>query len=167
MRIADLDSMEARVNVNENDVVDVKIGDSARISVDAYPDREIRGVVREIASTGHDAQRRHAGRSHELRSEDQHLRPLRAAASRHEHDRRHRDRHRENVIAVPIQSVTVRTPGSNLSPEEQEKRRVKEARAKRRRQPRRRHERDGGESRKNAPSGELCSASSSSRTARP
>src|SRR5688500_167197 len=51
MRIADLDNMEARVNVNENDVVGVKVGDPARISVDAYPDREIRGVVREIAST--------------------------------------------------------------------------------------------------------------------
>ena len=31
------------------------------------------------------------------------------------------------VVAVPIQSVTVRTPGSKLSPEEQERRRVKEA----------------------------------------
>ncbi|HKO02470.1 MAG TPA: efflux RND transporter periplasmic adaptor subunit, partial [Thermoanaerobaculia bacterium] len=51
MRIADLDKMEAQVNVNENDVVNVKPGDVARISVDAYPDRKIQGVVREIAST--------------------------------------------------------------------------------------------------------------------
>ena len=57
----------------------------------------------------HDAQRRHAGRGHEFRSEDQRPRPLRAAASRHEHDRRHRDRHGAERVAVPIQSVTVRT----------------------------------------------------------
>ena len=70
MRIADLDNMEARVNVNENDIVNVKVGDMARISVDAYPDRKIPGIVREIASTAHDAERRHAGRGHELRGED-------------------------------------------------------------------------------------------------
>src|SRR5919206_585056 len=63
MRIADLDHMEARVNVNENDVIDVKVGDTARISVDAYPDREIRGVVREIAST---ALTRNAGTQEEV-----------------------------------------------------------------------------------------------------
>src|SRR4029453_3462974 len=51
MRIANLDNMQAVVNVNENDVVNVKLGDGARINVDAYPDQVIRGVVREIAST--------------------------------------------------------------------------------------------------------------------
>src|SRR6185436_14772457 len=51
MRIANLDNMEARVNVNENDVVNVHVGQPARISVDAYPDRIIHGVVHEIAST--------------------------------------------------------------------------------------------------------------------
>ncbi|HEY8713599.1 MAG TPA: efflux RND transporter periplasmic adaptor subunit, partial [Thermoanaerobaculia bacterium] len=51
MRIANLNDMEAVVNVNENDVVNVKVGDGARINVDAYPDRVIRGIVREIAST--------------------------------------------------------------------------------------------------------------------
>src|SRR5437868_2277089 len=51
MRIADLANMEAQVNVNENDVVNVKVGDVAKISVDAYPDRKIAGVVREIAAT--------------------------------------------------------------------------------------------------------------------
>ncbi|HWW60399.1 MAG TPA: efflux RND transporter periplasmic adaptor subunit, partial [Thermoanaerobaculia bacterium] len=51
MRIADLDNMEARVNVNENDIVNVKVGDTTRVRVDAYPDRDIQGIVREIAST--------------------------------------------------------------------------------------------------------------------
>ncbi|HEX9407656.1 MAG TPA: efflux RND transporter periplasmic adaptor subunit, partial [Thermoanaerobaculia bacterium] len=63
MRIANLGAMEARVNVNENDIVNVKIGDTARINVDAYPDRQLRGFVREIAST---AQTRNAGSQEEV-----------------------------------------------------------------------------------------------------
>jgi HlyD family secretion protein len=127
MRVADLDSMEARVNVNENDVVEVKIGDSARISVDAYPDREIRGVVREIAST---ALTRNAGTQEEVTNfevkisipdRSVRLRPGMSATADIE------TATVRGVVAVPIQSVTVRTPGSKLSPEEQERQRVKAA----------------------------------------
>ena len=85
--------MEARVNVNENDVVNVKVGDAARISVDAYPDRKIRGVVREIAST---APTRNAGTQEEVTNfvvKITHPRPLGAAPPRHERHGRHRDRH--------------------------------------------------------------------------
>jgi len=63
MRIANLDNMEARVNVNENDIVNVHVGDVTRISVDAYPDRKIQGVVREIGST---AITRNAGSQEEV-----------------------------------------------------------------------------------------------------
>ncbi len=127
MRVADLDSMEVRVNVNENDVVDVKVGDSARISVDAYPDREIRGIVREIAST---ALTRNAGTQEEVTNfevkigipdRSVRLRPGMSATADIE------TATVREVVAVPIQSVTVRTPGSKLSPEEQERQRVKEA----------------------------------------
>src|ERR1044072_9454580 len=51
MRIANLENMEARVNVNENDIVNVRVGDTANISVDAYTDRKIHGVGREIGAT--------------------------------------------------------------------------------------------------------------------
>src|SRR5213082_340384 len=40
MRVADLGHMEARVDVNENDVVNVKVGDKASVKVDAYGDRK-------------------------------------------------------------------------------------------------------------------------------
>ena len=50
MRVADLSSMEVRVNVNENDVVNVKVGDRARVNIDAYPGRRFTGAVKEIAS---------------------------------------------------------------------------------------------------------------------
>jgi HlyD family secretion protein len=121
MRIADLTSMEARVNVNENDIVNVKIGDTARISVDAYPDRKIAGVVREIAST---ATTNNAGTQEQvtnfevkIRVNDPsvHLRPGMSTTADIETDTV------QNAIVVPIQSVTVRTTDSKLSPEEREK----------------------------------------------
>jgi len=50
LRIADLNEMQIEVEVNENDIIYVKEGDTARISVDAYRDREFKGVVTEIAN---------------------------------------------------------------------------------------------------------------------
>jgi HlyD family secretion protein len=121
MRIADLDKMEAQVNVNENDVVNVKPGDIARISVDAYPDRKIQGVVREIAST---AKTNNAGTQEEVTNfevkisipdHSVRLRPGMSATADVETETV------QNVVAVPIQSVTVRSTDSKLSPEEREK----------------------------------------------
>jgi HlyD family secretion protein len=51
LRVADLSRMEAQVEVNENDIVRVKLGDTALISVDAYLDRKFKGVVTEIANS--------------------------------------------------------------------------------------------------------------------
>ncbi len=121
MDLADLSKMEAQVNVNENDVINVKVGNHALISVDAYPGRKIDGVVREIAST---ATTNNAGTQEEvtnflvkIRIDDQtvRLRPGMSTTA---------DVQTEtvaNTVAVPIQSVTVRASDSKLSPEEQEK----------------------------------------------
>ena len=51
MRIARLDAMTVRIDVNENDVVQVELGDSARVEVDAYPDEPLSGIVTEIANS--------------------------------------------------------------------------------------------------------------------
>ncbi|GAB3905331.1 efflux RND transporter periplasmic adaptor subunit [Larkinella knui] len=53
LRIANLNNMEVRVNVNENDIVRVSLGDTADIDVDAYSTtgRKFRGIVTEIANT--------------------------------------------------------------------------------------------------------------------
>lgn len=51
MRIALLEQMELEVDVNENDVVNIAVGDSAAIEIDAYPDRTFRGQVTEIANS--------------------------------------------------------------------------------------------------------------------
>jgi HlyD family secretion protein len=56
MRIADLNKMEVRVNVNENDIVRVHLGDSVLIDVDAYSStgKEFKGLVTNIANTARD-----------------------------------------------------------------------------------------------------------------
>ncbi len=51
LRIADMSKMEVRVDVNENDIVRVKIGDTAIIEVDAYDGRQFKGIVTEIANS--------------------------------------------------------------------------------------------------------------------
>ncbi len=51
MRVARLDHMEVEVEVNENEIVNVAVGDTASIEVDAYPDRNFQGVVTEIANS--------------------------------------------------------------------------------------------------------------------
>jgi HlyD family secretion protein len=51
MRISNLSSMEVNVDVNENDITRVKVGDNASIEVDAFSDKKFRGIVTEIASS--------------------------------------------------------------------------------------------------------------------
>lgn len=54
LRIADLRHMEVRVNVNENDIVRIHLGDSVIIDVDAYAGRKFKGLVTNIANTARD-----------------------------------------------------------------------------------------------------------------
>lgn len=56
MRIADLDKMEVRVDVNENDIIRVSAGDTAVIDVDSYShlNKEFKGIVTSIANTAND-----------------------------------------------------------------------------------------------------------------
>jgi HlyD family secretion protein len=51
LTIADLKEMEVNVDVNENDIVRVKTGDTALIEVDAWIDRKFKGIVTEIANS--------------------------------------------------------------------------------------------------------------------
>ena len=49
IRIADLNYMQAEVDVNENDVLRIVVGDTADIEVDAYPKKKFKGIVTEIS----------------------------------------------------------------------------------------------------------------------
>jgi len=109
MRVANLGSMEVRVNVNENDVVNVKVGDRARVVIDAYPGRRFVGEVKEIASSarilGANSQEEVTNFLVKIRIVDRDV-PLRPGMSANADVE---TKTVENVVAVPIQSVTVRT----------------------------------------------------------
>jgi HlyD family secretion protein len=109
MRVANLGSMEARIDVNENDVVNVDPGDQARVKVDAYPEAILNGTVRRIAST---ATVKNEGTQQEVTNFEvrvqivdpkERLRPGMSASVDIE------TRTARNVVAVPLQSVTVRS----------------------------------------------------------
>lgn len=51
MHISDLNAIEARVDVSENDVLRVQLGDTSEIELDAYPDKKFKGVVKQIANS--------------------------------------------------------------------------------------------------------------------
>lgn len=55
VRVANLQKMEVEVDVNENDIVKVSVGDSTMVEVDAYLKREFKGVVTAIANSAENA----------------------------------------------------------------------------------------------------------------
>ena len=55
LRIADMAKIEVRVDVGENDVPKVKLGDNAIVTIDAYSDKKFKGVVTQIASSNNGA----------------------------------------------------------------------------------------------------------------
>jgi HlyD family secretion protein len=109
MRVADLSNMEVRVNINENDIVNVKVGDKAKIAIDAYPNRKFDAIVKEIGSaakvTGQGTQDEVTNFQVKIRILDKNV-PLRPGMSANADVE---TKTAENVVAVPIQSVTVRT----------------------------------------------------------
>ena len=108
MTIADLGRMEVEVDVNENDVVNIEIGDSSEIEIDAYPDTIFYGIVSEIA---HTAQATNMGMQNQVTNFKVKIRMISVP-----------DKIRpgmsstvniitevlENVISIPIQSLTSR-----------------------------------------------------------
>ena len=51
MRVANLNNMEVEVDVNENDIVKIKVGDKAKVEVDAYLKKQFKGVVTSISNS--------------------------------------------------------------------------------------------------------------------
>lgn len=109
MRVADLTNMEVRVNINENDIVNVKVGDKAKVTIDAFPGRKFEAVVKEIGSaaktTGQNTQEEVTNFQVKIRILDKSV-PIRPGMSANADVETQTV---ENAIAVPIQSVTVRS----------------------------------------------------------
>lgn len=131
MRVADMSLLEVRVEVGENDVVKVNLGDSADVEVDAYNNRKFKGVVTKIASSTKSAS---AASANDVTNYEVSIRldpasykdlfdpakpkkfPFRPGmnASADIKTTRH-----ENVVAVPINAVTTRVRGSDKTAEDQ------------------------------------------------
>lgn len=106
--ISDLTKMECQVEVGESDVAQVNIGDTAKIEIDAYPDKVFLGYVYEIAntasSTGQGTQDQVVNFIVKVRilNNDVDLRPGMSCTVDIEVEKK------SNVLAVPIQCVTTR-----------------------------------------------------------
>lgn len=128
MTVADLDRMEATVDVDENDVVLVSVGDTAKVEIDAFRDKVFTGIVTQI---GNSAKTSGVGTQDEvvnfevkiqlLNSNDE-IRPGMSCDADIETETR------VDVFSVPIQSVTARVipPKEGEEPNPDEKQGPKE-----------------------------------------
>jgi HlyD family secretion protein len=142
MTIADLNQMEARVDIGEIDVVLIAVGQKARLEVDAFRDRKFNAIVTEIANSskgnnpssggssggggGGGGQQQEATRF-EVRLRVQEKEPFRPGMSVTSEIE---TRYVTNVLTVPIQSVTTRLPKgqqTNAAPEKPEPQRAEKA----------------------------------------
>lgn len=114
MTISDLKNMEAIVDVDENDIVNVKLGDTARIKVDAYGDKEFIGLVSEISNsaktTGTGTQEQVVNFEVKIKIQDAEsgLRPGMSCNAVIETETV------GSVLTVPIQSVTAKVDESKM-----------------------------------------------------
>jgi HlyD family secretion protein len=112
MTISDLNEMEARVDIGENDVVRIAPGQKALLEVDAFKNRKFNGVVTEIANSSKDAGQFGTGTSQEATKfevririqEKEAFRPGMSVTAEVE------TCYRTNVLTVPFASVTTRLP---------------------------------------------------------
>ncbi len=123
LRVADLSRMEAQVEVNENDIPRVSLGDTATIEVDAYVDYKFRGVVTEIANsakttgvsadqvTNFDVKILVLPESYKDLTDKGTEHPLRPGMSATVEIRTET---KSGIITVPIQSVTTRTDTTKI-----------------------------------------------------
>jgi HlyD family secretion protein len=110
MTVADLNDMEARVDIGETDIVLLKPGQKARLEVDAFKDRKFTGVVTEIANSSRTAGQLSSSQEatkFEVRIRVQEKEPFRPGMSV---TAEVETRYRTNVLTVPIASVTTRLP---------------------------------------------------------
>jgi HlyD family secretion protein len=129
MRIADMSKLEIRVDVGENDIPKVKIGDSAVVEVDAYSNKKFKGVVTQIASSSDNLVGTAATASTEVTNYKVYisLLPESYADLIDPENPRHfpfrpgmtasadiQTKRRNEVIAVPINAVTTREKGGDI-----------------------------------------------------
>jgi len=119
LRVADLGKMEVKVDVNENDIVRVNLGDTAIIEVDAYLDQKFKGIVTEIANSATNSSQTSADQvtsfevkikllesSYKQLITSSKLYPFRPGMTANVDIQ---TKKKVNVLSVPIEAVTTRT----------------------------------------------------------
>jgi HlyD family secretion protein len=130
MTVADMSVLEVRVDVGENDIVKINIGDSADVEVDAYTNRKFKGIVTKIASsttTGISSQMSNDVTNYEVRIRldkesykdlSHKTFPFRPGMNASADIKTNR---KDRVLSVPITSVNARVKGSEQSVAEKRK----------------------------------------------
>jgi HlyD family secretion protein len=129
MTIAQLDDMEARVDIGEIDIVLIEVGQNVQLEVDAFKDRKFKGTVSAIAnavrgpalsmggsSGGGGSSSSQEAPKFEVRirvQDKENFRPGMSVTAEIE------TRSRKDVLTVPIQSVTTRLPAAKTPPKEE------------------------------------------------
>ncbi len=110
MTVADLNKMEVLSEIDENDIVNVELGDEVDIEIDAFPDTTFRGIVSEISNTaitiGRGTQEEVTNFSVKIAVMDKipSLRPGMSSTVEIQTETH------ENIVTVPIQCITTRKP---------------------------------------------------------
>ena len=139
MRVANMSSMEVRVDVGENDIVKVSIGDSADVEVEAYNKRKFSGIVTQIAASTKTGT---LTSTNDVTNYEVHIRldpasyqdltdpakpkkfPFRPGMNASADIKTKR---KEGVISVPIASVAARVKGTDTNIEDKKKEQQKKA----------------------------------------
>src|SRR6185503_8730864 len=107
--VADLSAMEAQVNVDENDIMSVSIGQPAEIEVDALPGQKLQGVVSEIASSANSTGAGSTEQKTEFEIKITIVNPPKTLRPGMTASADIVTKTNDNAVSVPLQSVAVRT----------------------------------------------------------
>ncbi|MER3465182.1 MAG: efflux transporter periplasmic adaptor subunit [Chitinophagaceae bacterium] len=140
MRVANMNAIEVRVDVGENDIVKVKLGDSADVKVEAYNDRKFKGIVTQIASSTNKTGATAVASTNDVTNYEVHIRldpssyadimasnpalkiPFRPGMNASADIKTRRS---DNVVAVPITAVAARVKGSDQNIDDKKKEKKK------------------------------------------
>jgi HlyD family secretion protein len=128
LRIADMRTLETVIEVSENDIPKVKVGDTADIDIDAYVGRKFRGIVTQIGSSSSNVTSQNAGQVNDVTNYKVKIRidptsytdliqtgrsfPLRPGMTTNV---KIKTQINANVLTVPLTSVTSRSPNDSTS----------------------------------------------------
>lgn len=135
LRIADMNNLEVRVDVNENDIIKISVGDSADVEVEAYNKRKFKGVVTAIAN-GSSRKEAQSFLPNDITSYEVHIHlvpssyqdlfktgkrrvmPFRPGMNARADIKTQK---REAVLSVPVGAVVSKPKGSDENPDEKKK----------------------------------------------